>query len=124
MTASPCAPVAAFSSFQVTPPPAVTVPRSGSTAIAFISARSIITAAVGHGAAGDVVSAAADRHVEPRVARQRERGDDVAGGPAADDQRRAPVDQPVVDRARLVITLVLRPEDAVAEVADPAFVKG
>ena len=43
VTASPCAPVASLSSLQSTPPPAVAVPRSGSTAIAFISARSIIT---------------------------------------------------------------------------------
>ena len=44
----------------------------------FISARSIITPAVGDGAPGDVVAAAADRDLEPVAAREGERGDDVA----------------------------------------------
>ena len=78
VTARPCAPVAAFSSAQVAPPCAVTVARSGSTATSVMSARLIITPAVGHGAAGDVVPAAAHRHLEPRAARERERGDHVA----------------------------------------------
>ena len=124
VTASPCAPVAAFSSFQVTPPPAVTRPAVGIDRDRLHLGQVDHHAAVGDGAAGDVVPAAADRDVEPGVARQRERGDDVVRGAAADDQRRAPVDQPVVDRARLVVARVLRPEDAVAEVADAAFVKG
>ena len=43
VTASPCAPVASLSSLQSSAAACGAVPRSGSTAIAFISARSIIT---------------------------------------------------------------------------------
>ena len=53
-------------------------------------------AAVGHGAAGDVVAAAADRDLESCPARERERRDDVVRRPAADDHRGPAVDEAVV----------------------------
>ena len=66
--------------------------------------------AVRHGAAGDVVAAAADRDLEPFAARERERRHDVARLPAADDHRRPAVDEAVVDAAGRVVAGVLRAE--------------
>ena len=71
--------------------------------------------AVGDGPAGDVVPAAAHGDLESRVAGERERADDVIGGPAADDQRRSAVDEAVVDGACLVVAGVLRGEDGSRE---------
>jgi hypothetical protein len=71
-----------------------------------MSARLIITPP--SATARDVVAAAADRHLEPHAACERERGDDVAGRAAADDQRRAAVHETVVDRAGLVVARLLR----------------
>ena len=68
-------------------------------------------AAVRHGAAGDVVAAAADRDLEPRPARERERRDDVVRRPAADDQGGPAVDEAVVHGTSRVVAGVLRAED-------------
>ena len=107
VTARPCAPAAAFSSAHVAPPCAVTVARSGSTATSCHVGEADHHPAVGHGAPGDVVPAAAHRHLESRAARERERGDHVGGRPGADDHRRAAVDEAVVDGPGLVVARVL-----------------
>ena len=90
-------------------------PRSGSTAIAFISARSIITPPSVTARPATLWPPPRTETSSPLVARKRERADDVVGAAAAHDQRRPPVDQPVVDRAGLVVAGVLGPEDALAE---------
>jgi hypothetical protein len=73
------------------------------------------------------VAATPDRHLEPRAAREFERGDHVSGRAAADDQRRAAVDETVVDGTGLVIARVVRgeddPGDLPRELTDPAFVQ-
>ena len=65
--------------------------------------------AVVDGVAGDVVPAALDREHEPLLAREVDRVHDVGRAAALHDQRRAPVDQAVPDRARLVVAGIARP---------------
>jgi hypothetical protein len=60
-------------------------------------------AAVSHGAAGDVVPAAPDRHLKLAAAGKRECCDDVLDAPGADDQRRLAVDEAVVHGACRVV---------------------
>src|SRR6185436_19967670 len=76
---------------------------------------------------GDVVAAAPDRHLEPCASRELERGDHVSSGAAADDQRRAAVDETVVDGTGLVVARVARgddePGDLPRERTDPAIVQ-
>ena len=67
--------------------------------------------AVGDGAAGDVVAAAADRHLEPRGARERKRAATTSGASGSGRSAPAAVDEAVVDGARLVVARVLRGED-------------
>ncbi len=67
---------------------------------------------VGDGAPGDVVAAAANRDVEALRASEADRVGDVRGVPAARDQRRPPVDHPVVDTSRVVVLGVSGVEDA------------
>ncbi len=66
--------------------------------------------AVVDGVAGDVVPAALDREHEALLAREVDRVHDVGGAAALHDQRGAPVDQGVPDRARLVVAGVARRE--------------
>ena len=65
-------------------------------------------AAVGDGAPGDVVAAAADRHLEPGRSGVGERRDDVRSRVAADDEGRPAVDQPVVHSPGGVVSVVVR----------------
>ena len=111
VTARPCAPAASLSSAQVTPPCAVAVRPGGIDGDVLHVGEADHHPAVGDGAAGDVVAAAAHRHLEARAARERERGDDVLGRPGADDQRRPAVDEAVVDGAGLVVARLVRDED-------------
>jgi hypothetical protein len=62
--------------------------------------------AVGDASPGDAVAAAADGDLEPALAREVDRGGDVARAPAAHDQRRPSVDEPVVDEASRLVALV------------------
>ena len=61
---------------------------------------------VGDRASGDVVPAAAHGHLESGAAGERERGDHVGGRAAADDHRRAAVDEAVVDGPGLVVARI------------------
>ena len=65
-------------------------------------------AAVRHGPAGDVVTAAADRDLESRPAREGERRSDVTHGLATNDQSGSAVDEAVVHGAGRVVARVLR----------------
>jgi hypothetical protein len=67
--------------------------------------------AVRHGAAGHVVAAAADRDLDPCLAREIERRCDVASRPAADDQSGSAVNEAVVHGTGRVVACVLRAED-------------
>ena len=73
--------------------------------------------AVGHGAAGDVVSAAPDRHLKPAAAGKRERCDDVRDAPGADDQRRLAVNEAVVHGACRVIARIIGREHRTGDAA-------
>src|SRR5215211_4905502 len=64
-----------------------------------------------HGATSDVVAAAADRDLESRPARERERGDDVVRRPAADDQSGPMVNEAVVHGTGRLVARVLRAKD-------------
>ena len=72
-------------------------------------------AAVGDGAAGDVVPAAADRDLETSPARERERRNDVVRRPATHDHGGPAVDKAVVHGTRLVVARVLRAEDGTGD---------
>ena len=63
---------------------------------------------VGDRAAGDVVPASAYADVEAVCAREADRVDDVGGVLAARDQRRPPVDEPVVDASCALVSVGLR----------------
>ena len=67
--------------------------------------------ALRHGAARDVVAAAADRDLESNTVRECERRDDVVRRPASDDQRGPAVDEAVVYGAGRVVAHILRDED-------------
>ena len=82
VTASPCAPVASLSSLQ-----SHAAARGGGAALGVDRDRLHLGevdhhAAVGDRAPGHVVAAAADGDLEPGVARERERRDDVVGAAA------------------------------------------
>ena len=68
-------------------------------------------AAVVHRVAGDVVTAALDREEQVLLAGEVDGVDDVRGPGALHDQRRPAVDQPVPDRAGIVVALIARPQD-------------
>ena len=55
--------------------------------------------------------------------RERDAAGDVVGARAADDQRRVPVDHPVVDGSRFVVARVSRSEHAVIEVGELAVAR-
>ena len=67
--------------------------------------------AVDHRAPGDVVAAAAHTDVQTLRAREPDRVRDVRRVLAARDQRRPPVDQPVVDAPRVVVAFISRLQD-------------
>src|SRR5215204_387663 len=109
VTARPCSAAARFNSPQITPPSAVAVALSGSIAIPFISARSII-------GPPSVTARPATLWPPPRIETSSPawRGDgqsrnDVVLRPAADDQGGPAVDEPVVQGASIVVLRVLRP---------------
>jgi hypothetical protein len=83
--------------------------------------------AVGHGAAGDVMSAAPNRHLKPAAAGKRKRCDDVLDAPSADDQRRLAVDEAVVHGACRVIARMIgrehRTGDAASELIEKMVVQ-
>ena len=83
---------------------------------------------VGHGAAGHVVAAAADRDLEPRSERESQRCNDVVGRPAADDERWSAVDEAVVHGSGLLVACVLGAEDGpgdpLFQVCDEGVVEG
>ena len=112
VTASPCSAVAPLSSAQVRPPSARTVRASGSTSRALHLGEIDHHRVVDDRAAGHVVATAADADVEPGGPGEAHAGGCVGCAPAADDHRRAPVDQPVVDAARVVVAVVPGPQDA------------
>ena len=66
--------------------------------------------AVVDGVAGDVVPSGLDREHEALLAREVDRVDDVGCTAALHDQRRAPIDQRIPDRACLVIAGIVRSE--------------
>jgi hypothetical protein len=74
---------------------------------------------VDHGRTGHAMTTAV--HRQPHVLRARvlDRGDDVVGGAAHRDQRRAAVDHAVEDGARLVVAVVTRPQKLAAESGNP-----
>ena len=65
--------------------------------------------------AGDAVAAAADGDDELLLTGEAERSDDVVGVGRPNDQRRATVDHAVPDRARRVVTGVVRAHDLTGE---------
>ncbi len=67
-------------------------------------------AIVAHRRARDVVSAAADRHLQVVLAGEVHGGDDVGDAGATHDQGRAPVDHGIPERARFVVVRVGRPD--------------
>ena len=74
-------------------------------------------AAVGDGAAGDVVSTAPDGHLEPAASGKCQGCDDVLGAPGADDQRRLAVDEAVVHGACRVIARMIGGEHRTGDAA-------
>ena len=72
-------------------------------------------AAVAGGEAGQRVPAAADGDEQVLAAREVDRAHDVGDAGAADDQRRPPVVGAVPDRARLVVAVVLGPDELAAQ---------
>jgi hypothetical protein len=78
-------------------------------------------AAVGHRLAGDLVAAAAHRDLEFPFPGEVDGVDDIGGGQAAGDQRRALVDEPVVDVPGIVIAVAARLDQRPAE-RHPQFV--
>ena len=112
VTASPCAAVSRFSSRQSTPPCARTVRAPGSTWIPFIGERSIISAPSTTARPATLWPPPRTQISRPCRAREPDRVRDVRGVLAARDQRRPPVDQPVVDAARLLVAVVARLQDA------------
>ena len=71
--------------------------------------------AVGHGPAGDVVAAAAHRHLQPALAAEQHGLRDVGRPPAARDDRRPLVDEAVVDPAGLVVARLAGAEQPAGE---------
>ncbi len=71
--------------------------------------------AVADAVAGGVVPAPAHGHLQPVVAREVERGDDVPRAGATDDDRRPPVDQRVEAATRGVVRVVARDDDRARE---------
>ena len=71
--------------------------------------------AVVDGVAGDVVPPPRIESEQTLLAREVDRVDDVGRARALHDQRRAPVDQPVPDGARLVVVRVAGPEHGAAD---------
>ena len=72
-------------------------------------------AVVAHGAAGDLVAAAADAHDGAVVAGDSHRLDDVGHVGAAGDHRRVAVDQPVPHPAAFVVAGVVAVDDLAAQ---------
>jgi hypothetical protein len=90
----------------VTPPCAHTRRAAGSTWTPFHRRQVDHEAAIGDGLAGDVVATAADGHLEVAFAAEADGVDDVSHGVAPGDERRALVDEPVVDTACSVIGVI------------------
>jgi hypothetical protein len=61
--------------------------------------------------AGDVVAAALDRDEQVLLAREVDGVDDIGRAAALHDQRRSTVDQPVPDRARVVVAWIAGSQD-------------
>ena len=74
-------------------------------------------AAVRHGLARHVMTAAADRGRQPVLAGHGDRGHHVLGAGAAQDQAGPPVDHGVPDPARLLVLGVVRADDLALELA-------
>ena len=78
-------------------------------------------AAVVHSIAGGVVAAALDREQQVLLTREVDPVDDVGGSRALQDQRRPAVDQPVPDRAGVVVPFVARAHDRAAGSLDESL---
>ena len=116
-TAPPASCVAASTSFQTQPPPTRTVRAAASTSMLLIPARSMTTPSSHDAQAAAVVAAAADRDQRVLRAGEADHRRHVGGRGAAGDQRRPPVDHRVVDRARLVVSGVVRSRQGAVEAA-------
>ncbi len=77
---------------------------------------------IGDRAAGDVVAAAPDADVEPFRTGEAQGRRGVGRGPAAHDDGRPAVDQPVVDPSGLVVAAVVRLDDLAAD-AGPELIE-
>ena len=117
VTARPCFAAASFSSPHSTPPSAVAVARSGSIAIAFISARSIITPPSVTARPATLWPPPRTETSRPHAARESERRDDVVRRPATHDHSGPAVDEAVVHGTGRVVARVLRAEDGSGDLA-------
>ena len=105
-TASPNSCVSRSQSPHVAPPCTRTVCVDGLDVDAAHLRQVDDEAAVVDRVAGHVVAAALDRQQQALLAREVDRVDDVRGSSALHDQRRPAIDQPVPDRARIVIARI------------------
>ena len=105
-TASPKSCVSRSQSPQSAPPSRPHRPRRGVDVDAAHLRQVDDEAAVVDRVAGHVVAAALDREQQVLLAREVDGVDDVRGAGALHDQRRLAVDQPVPDRARVVIARI------------------
>jgi hypothetical protein len=89
----------------------------GSTWTPRMRDRSMTMPAVVHGVAGDVVAAALDRQRQPVLAGEVHRVDDVRARRRLHDERGPAIDEPVPDRARVVVAVVAWAEDGTTNAA-------
>ena len=113
--ARPASWVAASTWRQVQPPPTRTV-RSAAFDLDRLQRRQVEDdAVVADAEAAAVVAAAADGERQLVAAREGDRGGHVVRARAPGDERRAPVDHRVEDRARLVVARVFGSDQLAAE---------
>ena len=108
VTAKPCSPAAALSSAHVTPPSARAVRAFGVDLDVPHLGQVDHHGVVRDGEPADVVPAAPDGDLVPATTGEAHRRGHVGRGPAAHDQRRSAIDQPVVDSPGVVIAFIAR----------------